>query len=335
MSSKRFSIIIPIYNLEKYISECINSVLEQSFKNYEIILVNDGSIDNTLTICQNYENKYNQIKLINKANGGLSDARNVGIRNASAEYIIFLDGDDFFSSSNFLFNLDKVISVIEPDLVIYYFSYFFQNGNIIPFPFDSSFLSNKSFKKDINTLIKKGIYNPSACNKCIKRSLFSNSQLDFPLGRLSEDILWCSKLATIVDSYEILNDTSYMYRQNREGSITYKISEKNILHILKSVDEGIDNMQDISILDKDSLYRYFSYSYLEIIPYINQYYRTNQEIKKLLLKHKFLIDYGMGFYDKRKKIISFLSKIFGIYISSFILEKLVYIYRAINNKIKD
>jgi glycosyltransferase involved in cell wall biosynthesis len=104
-----FSIIIPVYKVEKYLDECVQSVLSQSFTDYECILVDDGSPDNCPQICDEYAKKYEQIKIIHKENGGLSDARNVGILQASGEYIVFLDSDDYLADNNTLQNLSVII----------------------------------------------------------------------------------------------------------------------------------------------------------------------------------------------------------------------------------
>lgn len=91
------SVVIPIYNVEKYLRKCIETVIDQTYTNIEIILVNDGSTDNSLQICNQFKEKDKRIKVINKKNGGLSDARNVGIKNAQGKYICFIDSDDFIS----------------------------------------------------------------------------------------------------------------------------------------------------------------------------------------------------------------------------------------------
>ena len=91
-----FSVIIPIYNVEKYINDCIDSVLQQDYKNIEIILINDGSKDNSQLICEKKVKEDSRIRLINKQNGGLSSARNVGLDNSTGDYILFLDGDDYW-----------------------------------------------------------------------------------------------------------------------------------------------------------------------------------------------------------------------------------------------
>ncbi|MCD7951058.1 MAG: glycosyltransferase [Erysipelotrichaceae bacterium] len=91
-----FSIIVPVYQVEKYLNDCINSILNQSYKDYEIILVDDGSYDLSPIICDQYQNKYSNIKAIHKQNKGLSSARNIGLLNAKGDYILFIDSDDLW-----------------------------------------------------------------------------------------------------------------------------------------------------------------------------------------------------------------------------------------------
>ena len=95
MENKLISIIVPVYNVEEYLKQCLDSILEQTFSDYEVILVNDGSTDNSGLICQEYAEKDSRIRYFEKENGGLSDARNYGIEQAQGEYLTFVDSDDF------------------------------------------------------------------------------------------------------------------------------------------------------------------------------------------------------------------------------------------------
>ena len=99
MMNKLVSIIIPVYNVEKYLAECIESVLKQTYQNIEILLIDDGSPDNSGKICDEYEEKDSRVRVIHKENGGVSSARNVGLEQANGEYITFIDSDDFVSES--------------------------------------------------------------------------------------------------------------------------------------------------------------------------------------------------------------------------------------------
>jgi glycosyltransferase involved in cell wall biosynthesis len=112
----KVSVIIPVYNLDKYIGRCLDSLLNQDFSDYEIIVVNDGSTDNTETVCKEYENKYPIIKLINKKNGGVSSARNEGINASSGDYLMFVDGDDYVTE-NYISTMYK-FQIENPDQLI-------------------------------------------------------------------------------------------------------------------------------------------------------------------------------------------------------------------------
>ena len=113
-----FSIIIPVYNVEQYLRECVESILMQSCDDYEIILVDDGSSDKSGKICDKYSEKNNKIKVVHKENGGLSSARNAGIKIAIGKYIIFIDSDDYYDDKNLLFNSKNIFAKNNADMLI-------------------------------------------------------------------------------------------------------------------------------------------------------------------------------------------------------------------------
>ena len=117
---KKISVIVPIYNSEKYLKKCLDSLVSQTLKNIEILLINDGSSDNSLEICKNFERKYSNVKVFSHENKGVSYTRNVGLMNAKGAYITFLDADDYLSSNsikNLISFFDKHYEEI--DLVTY------------------------------------------------------------------------------------------------------------------------------------------------------------------------------------------------------------------------
>ena len=115
------SIIIPVYNVEAYIAECIESVLNQSYRNLELILVDDGSQDNSAKICREYSLNDSRIKFLQKENGGASDARNLGLENAKGEYVTFLDSDDYWEGNGALVALVNIINTYPDTEVIFFF----------------------------------------------------------------------------------------------------------------------------------------------------------------------------------------------------------------------
>lgn len=235
----RFSVIIPIYNVENYLAECIDSVLAQNFRDYEIILVDDGSLDNSGKICDKYAEKYAQIKVIHKENGGLSDARNFGMKEAKGEYLMFLDSDDYWEGTDILLDIFDILKKDNfPDLVLHGFSRKLE-ARAEPHLQNIEINENNGFANDLEYLVKKGIYYNSICTKIIKREILINNNLFFERGLLHEDIPYCFDLAFYIKNYSIYNSNFYQYRV-RKGSITSKISKKNIQHLSKSILKKLD-----------------------------------------------------------------------------------------------
>ena len=122
------SIVISIYNGEKYLKRCLDSILKQENQKFELVLVNDGSKDNSLEICNRYKLKFNSCKIVDKQNGGLSSARKAGYEVSSGEYIIFIDCDDYMES-NWISELYKAIEEKHPDLIIYNYNFVIDENN--------------------------------------------------------------------------------------------------------------------------------------------------------------------------------------------------------------
>ena len=325
MSLIKFSIIIPVYNISNYISECVNSVLKQSFKDYEIILVNDGSIDDSFNICLNYSKKYKNVRLINQQNGGLSSARNAGINQAEGDYLLFLDGDDFWRDDDFLENLNCIIETNSPDTIIFPYSYYYGKDRIKEYEFDLSEVSSSSnkFSDDLYLLIDNGIWYPSACNKCIRRDIVAINNISFPLNMTSEDVKWCFELSQHIASYYIYNKGVYMYRQNREGSISYKLKMKNLEDLFLNIENVLSGSKKI----RDADYLYLSHYYLEVIPYVKPFLK-NPDVKRMLSKYKWLSKYSKNTRNSKKRIIYFCLTYMGFRLSSLLLSILVKLYKS-------
>ena len=325
MSLIKFSIIIPVYNISNYISECVNSVLKQSFKDYEIILVNDGSIDDSFNICLNYSKKYKNVRLINQQNGGLSSARNAGINQAEGDYLLFLDGDDFWRDDDFLENLNCIIETHSPDTIIFPYSYYYGKDRIKEYQFDLSEMSSTSnnFSDNLYSLIDNGIWYPSACNKCIRKDIVAINNISFPLNMTSEDVKWCFELSQHIASYYIYNKGVYMYRQNREGSISYKLKMKNLEDLFLNIENVLSGSKKI----RDADYLYLSHYYLEVIPYVMPFLK-NPNIKRMLSKYKWLSKYSKNTRNIKKRIICFCLTYMGFRLSSLLLSILVKLYKS-------
>lgn len=207
------SVIVPVYNVEKYLEKCVNSIIKQSYKNLEIILVDDGSTDNSGKICDEFALKDNRIKVIHKENGGLSSARNKALEIAKGEYIGFVDSDDYISEDMYE-TLYKVIKGNEADISIVSF-YEEYNGKIIGVR-DTGNLEVLTKLEAINELLIDTKIQSYAWNKLFKRELFS--ELEFPTGKNFEDIATTLLLFEKASKVVLLETPKYHYLR-RDDSI--------------------------------------------------------------------------------------------------------------------
>ncbi|GGE27879.1 glycosyltransferase family 2 protein [Streptococcus himalayensis] len=329
----RFSIIIPAYNIESYIEEAVESVVLQEYDqtNYEIIIVNDGSTDQTGNICDTFESQYSQVRVIHQKNGGLSRARNTGIQSARGDYLLFLDGDDFWSDVQFLKGLSSIIDKNEVDMLVFPFSYFYNNTHksVIAYHWKERV---GDFYANAISLTSDGVMNPPAWNKCVKRDLFlSSDSLKFIEGRLSEDVPWCAACLKNIGTYAIYDNPQYMYRQNRIGSITNQVKEKSVQDILQSIDEGLSDISEQTPTIQKALSIYFATVYISILPFTYPY-RYNQSIAHFLKKYRYLLKYRSYIKNKEFRLTGTIAAMGGLVVSSFILNKLLYIYNLYKGK---
>ncbi|MEJ5268097.1 MAG: glycosyltransferase family 2 protein [Bacteroidales bacterium] len=227
----RVSIIIPVYNVEPYIERCLLSVLNQTYNNIEIILIDDCGSDNSIDIAIELIKKYkaeNRTKIIfHECNKGLSAARNSGINASTGEYIYFLDSDDELAL-NCIELLIKSAIKYRTDLVI-------GNYEIIGAKLSIGMPSNNIFSNDkILTSYQKGECYEMACNKLLKRELILKNNLYFKENLIHEDLLWSFMLTCFANSMSIVNAKTYFY-YIRKDSITGKINQElNEINIKKS-----------------------------------------------------------------------------------------------------
>lgn len=316
MENDLISIIIPVYNVEKYINKCLESVINQTYRNLEIILVDDGSEDKSGKICEEISIKDNRIRVIHKENGGLSDARNIGLDNSNGEYIAFIDSDDF----------------IERDMIefLYY--------NINKYDADISICSNYIFDEEEcidNSTKEIKVYNrleilkevlldekirSYAWNKMYKRDLFYN--IRFPKGRVFEDILTIPKLFEKANKV-VLNDVAKYYYRQREGSILH-VQNKKIR--LEYINAALEILEFLYKKEKE-LFLYCVYNYVHIT------IKTYNDIGLFNMKDMLNEDIVNTLYENTCKI--FNNKEFEKFIieNSFIIKKL-HFYFLLSNKDK-
>ena len=277
----KVSIVIPVYNGEKYLTDCIESLINQKLKECEFIFINDGSIDNSSKIINHYRSIDDRIIYIEQENKGVSEARNKGIEIARGEYVGFVDADDYIEPDMFdkLYNemliddIDIIISNFEEEIDGF--------KNIIQYPFDKNIILDKMYIQ--NTIMPFFIENDSlnsVCNKLYKLSLIKENKIKFPKGvALGEDGLFNMKLFSNSNEIKYIDYCGYIYREVK-GSATRNLVEKD--YFKRSLDTYKFNILDYCNLKltEDEINIRKSKKFIEsIMSYVYIYLKPNQGIR--------------------------------------------------------
>ncbi len=216
MESKTVSVIVPVYKVEKYINECVDSIINQTYKNIEIILVDDGSPDNCGKICDEYTQKDERIKVVHKENGGLSSARNCGIDVANGEYITFVDSDDYILDTM----VEKMVNLFEnhkADVV----QVSFTRGKFVNKNEETTVFCNEEC---INNYALDNLVRPEAWGKIFKSSLIKDNKFNENI-KYAEDLELGLSLYKKIDKIVVSNEELYYYRENPNGITSDSVNE--------------------------------------------------------------------------------------------------------------
>lgn len=301
----KISIIVPVYKVEKYLKRCVNSLLCQTYRNIEIILVDDGSPDNCPDICDEYASRDSRIKVIHKNNGGLSDARNIGIENSTGEYLSFVDSDDWVKKDfieelyNNMIREQACISIIGCMLI-------WDNGRNTTFSDKSDYYVYNQ-ENAIKELLKQDKFHCMVCQKMYKREIFSD--IKFPVGKIYEDV--AVGLPTFLKANKVVfsGKPMYFYYQRDDSIVNEKFNEDK-LFFLDCCKEIIDYSNNHNkIFDKEA-YNFYLRALLMFVLQLYSDVRTrNSEICKQLekevrknKKHIFVNPY----IDFKKRIALFM-----------------------------
>ena len=233
IDNRMVSVIIPAYNVEQYVERCVYSVTKQTYRNLEIILVDDGSTDCTGIICDKLAKEDNRISVIHKTNGGLSDARNAGIDVSRGEYISFVDSDDYIASDM----LEHMMNAMcETDISMVVVGFWKQSGDAREYcgPTTERVVSSEEALKDI--YIGHEIY-PASWNKLYRRALFNNNR--FAVGMINEDSEIITKLLMECNRVALVSKPLYIY-MIREGSITQSSFSSKDYNGIKAYRTAVD-----------------------------------------------------------------------------------------------
>lgn len=222
------SIVVPVYNVEKYLGKCLDSLLKQTFSDFEILLIDDGSTDRSLKICEKYAEKDSRIRVIHQKNQGLSAARNTGIENASGKYIGFIDSDDYIDEDMYEYLYEQITNQ-KADIAVC--GIYNEYADIVrrAYPKDEYIIANQ--KEAMAMVLEANKISVNAVNKLYKIEIFKN--LRYPVGKLSEDAHLILEILLQTEKIVISTAPKYHY-VHRENSITTAPYGKKDLSVIEA-----------------------------------------------------------------------------------------------------
>lgn len=307
------SVIVPVYKVEEYLDRCVDSIINQTYKNLEILLVDDGSPDNCPKMCDDYAKKDKRIKVIHKKNGGLSDARNVGIDNSKGDYLTFIDSDDYVELNyvEFLYNL-----IVKYDADISMGKQYVRYSNKVINTGSGYLYDNLSKEEIFEKLMYGEDFDVSAWAKLYKKELFID--IKYPVNRLFEDSATTYKLMDKANKIVMKSEPIYNYII-RENSITNCIFNVKKMDLITSTIEMTDFIAKKYKKLKKSCDRRLMYAYLSTYTQYIKSKHTNIKIEKELLSYiqsnrkKILKDRRISKRDRIGLYCTYLGKkIYGI-----------------------
>lgn len=289
----KFSIVIPCYKVEKYLHECVDSVINQSYKDFEIILVDDGSPDRCPQICDEYTKKDKRIKVVHQKNAGLACARNAGIKIAKGEYLICIDSDDYMLDEHVLQKLDTK-TVSNPDIVLYGYKKLYESDgswSVAVTPID--------IVGDAHEVILKQLQNDSftatAWTKVVRVDLLQKNEVLFTPGLISEDNDWYMRLLCYAKRIVCLSEPCIAYRQ-RPGSISHDAKLNSLTDNLWILETWPERFKELGAPEQmiSTLLSALTYFYANLlIVFVGYKSSVSSPYKQRLQQLSYLFDYAI------------------------------------------
>ncbi len=303
----KFSIIVPVYNVEDFIDECVESVVNQSFVDWELLLIDDGSSDSSADKCDLWSQKDERIKSIHQKNGGASMARNNGLSNCTGDYILFLDSDDFWNTENALSLLDNKINQSSADVVIFGCTDFnmITNEIVVSRTNYNLELIDKGDKNDtLHYLLSNKLLPGGPTIFCFSKNAADDNNVRFKIGIQDEDYDFVMSVFLNCKSIFAINDPFYMYRKGRASSVTGSSNIKMIEGIAYTVEKWVDicNFVNNDIIKKDLL-NYVAFIYSTGFVICGRMDRkTRKKAISIMKKYKYVLNYAYWIKPRISKL---------------------------------
>lgn len=274
------SIIVPVYNAEKHISKCIESVISQTYSNWELILVNDGSRDNSHSVCKNFAQNDNRIKVLNKINGGASSARNAGIKVSQGKYICFIDSDDYVGNK---YIEDLIVPYIQGSNTMIICGMTILNKNIKSyFTYDNYEIRNNLFENLSKTFF---FQHGGPTSKLYLKSIIDNNNIRFDEKLCNyEDLIFNLSYIEHIDCIIYSNSTQYVYVTDNSNQSRKLNGIDNEIYLLNTYKTLLNRHKDQDISSMEDYINHYIYRIIKSIHLANMPISKSKEIEKELAK---------------------------------------------------
>lgn len=319
----RISFVVPVYNTEKYLEACMNSIIDQEYQDYEVILVDDGSKDGSGAICDAFSEKYANIKTVHQQNGGPSQARNTGIENAAGDYVLFVDSDDFIEKGS----LGRIAETVNThpegvDVVFLEACKYFPDQSVesLGDGYVGECIEGKTKRQVLEHIAQLPKFPGSPCTKLIRRQCIVDNAIYFPKGMLTEDIDWVTSLLIHAEHFAYYDGPYYYYRQSRTGSITNSVNIKHFRSLLCIIEKW-SSREESGQEYQDVINSFMAYEYLMLLLTFASISREDRKryagrVRSL----KWLLGWKKGMKYRAASLlvnifgVSFVSKLLKLYI---------------------
>jgi len=317
----KYSIIIPVYNSEKYLRECVESVQSQTYKNLEIVLIDDESSDSSPDICKELAANDSRIKYIRQNNQGTSAARNTGLENASGDYLMFIDNDDLWADVNAVEEINSLLEESHADVLTFNTAVLNQKTGEVSYVhehIDRGEVVNKTAGEALRVVLNHGLMSRAVWSRVFRRDMIEQNQIRFPAGMRNEDTAFVADVMLHAESYDWYDKVFYHYRVNTGYSQTSEPINKSQLDDLRDILGKYS--QKGRFLEEPLKSAYYSYLAFPFAVWIGYSMKNNQTTKKEIKDMKrlgYILKYDE---DSTVKSLSKVYKMFGYSLTCLALK---------------
>lgn len=285
----KFSIIVPVYNVERYIRRCLDSIMIQNDQDFEVLVINDGSSDTSGAICEEYEKQYDKVKVYHQKNKKLSEARNTGIRYAKGEYLLFVDSDDFFLHSNVISLLQKAVKD-QADIVLFPFARYDEKDQWINTVDYSQIHEATTLGEVYLDMYEHDVFYHNVWIRCYKHEIFQQHHLSFYPGIIGEDTRFLFESLPYFHTYAMIDQPCYGYRI-REGSLSYSPDNQNVYDLLETIKYYPADIKQLDIAMTAFQNEYLAYLYVVMLMMYVRIKKPDRRLWDEIVKEKKRLSY--------------------------------------------